>query len=53
MDYNYAVGPVADRNVFKIIIDFQDNHIDQATFHQQILPKEKMKSYNQLSVNSL
>lgn len=53
MEYDYAVGPVADGSVFKIMMDYQDNHIDKAEFHQQILPKGKMKSYNQLSVNSL
>ena len=53
IEYDYAVGPVADGNVFKIMMDFQDNHIDQEEFHHKIIPKGKMKLYNQLSMNSL
>lgn len=51
--YDYAVGPVADGNVFRIMLNLQHGRINKSEFHAAIHPKGQMKAYNQLSLNSL
>lgn len=53
MDYDYAVGPVADGNVFRIMLDLQQQRISEDEFREAIQPKGKMPAYDQLSIHSV
>lgn len=51
--YDYVVGPVADGNVFRIMLDLEHQRITNEEFHEEIIPKGKMKHFNQMSFNSM
>lgn len=53
LSYDYALGPLADGFMRRLMMMLKANRITMDEFIKEITPQGNMSSYNQLSIHSI